>query len=89
MNPAMIRAELEQMREEARPKFPWQEEATETTGFRPEETTGRDAWDISAPPPSVTPGANNATELLPVPLPFEEDPDAPKTDIDALFEERR
>ena len=95
-NPAGVKAQLEQMREEAKPKLPWQEATAGSEegvfdGVDP--TTETNDWGMPAPPPSTTPGANNATELLPIPterepLPFEEDPNAPKTDLDALFEER-
>jgi len=101
LNPAMVKAQLEQQREEAKPILPGIEEApgTEEGGFRPIDdttgpATGSNPWEM-APPPGLTqaPSANNATDLLPIPLekealPFEDDPNAPKTDLDSLFKER-
>ena len=95
MNPAGIKAQLEQMREEAKPKLPWQEGAQtgENSGFRPIEDSPESAQDRSvwgvAPPPET----NNTTGILPIPpqkepLPFGDDSNIPKTDVDTLFQER-
>ena len=75
---------------------------TEDTGS---QTPEPDVWGMQQPPPTtqqqqtkppVTPGTNNQTELLPMPeppekepLPFQEDPNAKRTDLDSLFEERK
>ena len=95
MNPAGIKAQLEQMREEAKPKLPWQEGAQtgENGGFRPIEDSPESAldqgvWGVTPPPET-----NNTTGILPIPpqkepLPFGDDSNIPKTDVDTLFQER-
>ena len=104
LNPAGIKAQLEKQREEAKPILPGQEGSSTAgeVGFI-EDTPGsgidRGVWEQTLPPPSLlpttpqTPGTNNATEVLPIPkeeesLPFKEDPNMRKTDIDDLFKER-
>ncbi|MCL2306588.1 MAG: hypothetical protein FWC43_14715 [Planctomycetaceae bacterium] len=89
LNPAGVKSQLEQMREDAKPKLPWQQATAEDGGFKETPEPSQSDWGMATPPP----GSNNATDLLPAPqekepLPFEEDPNTKKTDLDLLFEKR-
>jgi len=101
LNPAGVKAQLERQREEAKPVLPGQEGPSTAgeSGFIEDTPMDQGVWTQTLPPLSTppitpqTPGANNATEVLPIPreeelFPFEEDPSLRKSDLDDLFRER-